>query len=173
MRAYTSGFELAAVVAVFMTVTPTRASGIKIGVINTEQILRDSAAAEKARADLLDDLKDKRVVFSKKQREVRVLEEGLRDNAKKMTASKRKEKVDTLSKELKNLKRLKEDLEEELKKKNLELTRKILKEVGGVVKEYFEREDFTLILERKSVVISADSIDITKKIIELYDAKKK
>jgi Skp family chaperone for outer membrane proteins len=63
-------------------------------------------------------------------------------------------------------------LEEELNKKNVELTQKILKEVGELVCEDFEKKNYSVILEKKSVVISDDDLDITDEIIRLYDMRK-
>jgi outer membrane protein len=155
-----------------MSLGPTWAASLKIGVIDTDKILRESVAAKNARAVLLDDLKEKRALFTEKQQEVGALEEELRDHGKEMSEPERKEKTDALSKELKNLKRLKDDLEEELNKKNVELTQKILKEVGELVREYFEKKKYSVILEKKSVVISDDALDITEEIIRLYDMRK-
>jgi outer membrane protein len=155
-----------------MSLGSTWAASLKIGVIDTDKILRESVAAKNARAVLLDDLKEKRALFTEKQEAVGALEEELRDQAQDMSPSERKEKTDALSKELKNLKRLKDDLEEELNKKNVELTQKILKEVGELVREYFEKKNYSVILEKKSVVISDDDLDITDEIIRLYDMRK-
>jgi len=151
----------------------TQAADVKIGVIDTQEVLKESKAAKKARTLLMDELNEKRSVFSRKQDEVRLLEEEIKIKGDGMTESQRREKNDQLGREVKNLQRLKTDLEEELNKKNVDLTRKILQEVGDVVKEFMKKEKYSLILEKKIVVISDEAIDITEKIIRLYDSKKK
>lgn len=151
----------------------TQAADVKIGVIDTQEVLKESKAAKKARTLLMDELNEKRSVFSKKQDEVRLLEEEIKIKGDGMTESQRREKNDQLGREVKNLQRLKTDLEEELNKKNVDLTQKILQEVSDVVKEFMKKEKYTLILEKKSVVSSDEAIDITEKILRLYDAKKK
>jgi outer membrane protein len=151
----------------------TQAADVKIGIIDTQEVLKESKAAKKARNLLMDELNEKRSVFAKKQDEVRLLEEEIKIKGEGMTESQRREKNDQLGREVKNLQRLKTDLEEELNKKNVDLTQKILQEVSDVVKEFMKKEKYTLILEKKSVVSSDEAIDITDKIIRLYDAKKK
>jgi outer membrane protein len=146
---------------------------VKIGVIDTQEVLKDSKAAKKARTLLMDELNEKRSVFGRKQDEVRLLEEEIKIKGDGMTESQRREKNDQLGREVKNLQRLKTDLEEELNKKNVDLTQKILQEVSDVVKEFMKKEKYSLILEKKSVVSSDEAIDITEKIIRLYDSKKK
>lgn len=151
----------------------TQAADVKIGIIDTQEVLKESKAAKKARTLLMDELNEKRSVFSKKQDEVRLLEEEIKIKGDGMTESQRREKNDQLGREVKNLQRLKTDLEEELNKKNVDLTQKILQEVSNVIKDFMKKEKYTLILEKKSVVSSDEAIDITDKIIRLYDAKKK
>ena len=148
------------------------AADMKIAVIDTQKIMRESKAAEKARAVFLKDLKSKRDILNAKQKEVKEMEEELRADGKDMTPPVRKEKSESLAKELKELKRLRSDLEEELKKKDMELRRKILQEVLEIIKEYRKKEKYTIVLEKKSIVDSDDAIDITDKIIRLYDIVK-
>jgi outer membrane protein len=151
----------------------TQAADVRIGVIDTQEVLKESKAAKKARNLLMDELNEKRSVFSKKQDEVRLLEEEIKIKGDGMTESQKREKNDNLAREIKNLQRLKTDLEEELNKKNVDLTQRILQDVSDVIKEFMKKEKYTLILEKKSVVSSDEAIDITEKIIRLYDSKKK
>jgi len=156
-------------VLVLIPATTTCAAKIKIGVIDTQKIMRESKAAKKARTIFLKDLEAKRAVHQAKQQEVRAMDQELKSEGKKMSPSVRKEKGEKLAKEVKELKRLKSDLEEELKKQNLDLTRRLLQEIREIVKEYSKKEKYTIILERRSVVDADEDIDITDKIIRLYD----
>ena len=146
------------------------AKDVKIGVIDTQKIMRESKAAKKAGAAFLKDVEAKRAVYTSKEKEVQTLRSKLQKSSKKMSESARKQKGEKLQKEIKELKRLRTDLEEELKKKDVELGRKIRKEILGVVKAYMKKNDFTVILEKRSVVAADDAIDISDKIIKLYDA---
>ena len=59
-----------------------------------------------------------------------------------------------------------------MKKKDMELRRKILQEVLEIIKEYRKKEKYTIVMEKQSIVDSDDAIDITDKIIRLYDIVK-
>ena len=155
------------------SLTAAETKPIKIGVVDAERIMRESKAAKEARAIILKDLEVKRGLYKAKEDEVRAMQEELRKGGKEMSPAARKEKLDDLEKEIKELKRLRSDLEEELKKKDAELARQILSEVGKIVKDLSTQEKYTLILERKSVVTADDAIDITSEIISIYDAQKK
>lgn len=148
-------------------------AGIKLGVIDTAKLMRESKAAKNARAIFLKDLEAKRGILAAKEKEVRQLEEGLKKPETKLSDEARREKNDRLAKEVKELKRLGSDLEEELKRKNAELTQKLLGEIRAIVKAFSNKENYTLILERGAVVAADDAIDITDKIIQIYDGKEK
>ena len=165
-------FMLTTLLVGIMTLLPfaaASAASTKIGLIDTQKIMQESRAAKKARDAFLKDVEAKRAELRAKQEEVLALEEELKKERKKMSPSARKQKGEKLQKEIKELKRLRSDLEEELKKKDVELTQKLLLEIGGIVKEFSKKENYTVILEKKSVVAADEAIDITDKIIRLYD----
>lgn len=144
------------------------AADVKIGMIDTQKILRDSKAAKSARDVLMKDLDAKKAQYRTREDAVRKLQEEL----KKDTPSVRQEMAEKLEREIKELGRLDTDLKDEFKKKEAELGRKLLKEISDIVKEFSKKEKYTVILEKRSVVSSDEAIDITDKIIRLYDAVK-
>ncbi|MDO8721327.1 MAG: OmpH family outer membrane protein [Syntrophales bacterium] len=169
----------AAFMGLMMMVLPVMAAaapkdaGIKLGVIDTAKLMRESKAAKKAQAIFLKDLEAKRGILAAKEKEVRQLEEGLKKPETKLSDEARREKTDRLAKEVKELKRLGSDTEEELKKKDAGLTQILIGEIREIVKAFSKKENYTLILERSAVVAADDAIDITDKIILIYDGKEK
>jgi len=148
------------------------AKNVKIGIVDTQRFMKESKAVSEAREMLLKDIISKRALFRQKQEEVLEMEEALKKaQTKKTSAAQLKEKSDELAKEVKNLKRLKTDLEEELNRKNVELTQEILQEVRKIVEEFSKRKKYTVILEKKSIITADEDTDITDEIIRLYDAK--
>jgi outer membrane protein len=156
----------------FLFVGQLCAADLKIGVIDTQRIMRESKAARDARATFLKDVEAKRDVLSIKQKEVQELQEELKNKGKDMAESVRKEKNEKLSQEIKEFNRLKSDFEEELKKKDAELTQKLLKEIQEIVAEYRKKEKYAIIHDKQTLVSYDEAIDITDKIIKLYDVVK-
>ena len=146
---------------------------IKLGIIDTAKIMRESKAAKNAQAIFLKDLEAKRGIHAAKEKEVRLLEEELKNPDSRLSSEEKNSKNDRLAKEVRELNRLKSDLEEDLKKKDLELTRKLIGEVREIVHSFYKQEHYTLILEKNAVVASDDAIDITDKIILLYDRQER
>jgi len=156
----------------FLYVSPICAADVKIGVIDTQKIMRESKAARNARATFLKDVEAKRNTLNEKQKEVQTLQEEIKSKGKDMAESVRKEKNEKLSQEIKEFNRLKSDFEEELKKKDAELTQKLLKEIQDIVTEYRKKEKYAIIHDKQTLVSYDEAIDITDKIIKLYDIVK-
>ena len=100
------------------------------------------------------------------------LEEEIKREGQGMPPETRKEKAEKLEKEIKELGRLKSDLEEELRKRDAELTQNLLRGIYAVVKDFSKKEKYTVILDKRSVVTADEAVDITDKIIQRYDAAK-
>lgn len=148
------------------------AQTIKVGMIDTQKIMRESNAAKKARDILMNDLEAKRAQFKAEEEQTRKLEEELKRDGQSMTPAARQEKAQNLEKEIRELGRLKSDLEEDFRKKDAELARKIVTDIIGIAKEFQKKEKFTVILEKRYVVAADEAIEVTDKVLRLYDAVK-
>ena len=145
------------------------AKELKVGIIDTQKVLKEAKAAKSANDTLQKDLNAKRATLAAKEKEA----QRLNEDVKKATGADKKEKSDKLAQLVKDYKRLNSDLGEELKKKQLELTQKLITEIRQVVNTVADKDGYTLILEKGSVVLNDDSFDITDKVIKLYDTQKK
>jgi outer membrane protein len=65
------------------------------------------------------------------------------------------------------------DQQQELRQKEGEMTADILKQLEKIVNEVGKAEKFTLILERSQILYSDQGIDITNKVIEVYNSRSK
>jgi outer membrane protein len=150
----------------------TSAASLKIGLIDTQRILQDSKAAQRARDSIVQELKEKQAVYQGKEREVVSAREAYEREKANLSSEEARERQLELARDLKELRRLKADLEEELNLKNRESTARILEEVAEVISEFRKEEGYTFILEKKSVVTADPAIDVTDDIIRLYDKKR-
>jgi outer membrane protein len=165
---------MVAMLLVLVLVMPVLASSsdVKIGVIDMKKILRESKAAKKAQGVFQKDFDAKRAVVAAKEKEIREMEEEFKKTEAKMTPEARQKAAIQLSKDARELKITTGDMQEELKRMDRDMTQKIVGDVMKVVNAYTKKEDYTLILERSTVLDLDQAVDITDKIIKLYDAKK-
>jgi outer membrane protein len=144
----------------------------KIGMVDMQKILRESKNSQKVRAAFMKDVEKRQAAIVAKEAEVRKLEEefkGLEPGA----LDARKKKGEQIKHEMRELQYLREDAEGELKRKEVEITQKVIGEIMLVVRNYARGERFTIILDRMAVITAEESIDITDRILKLYDAQKK
>lgn len=145
---------------------------MKIGVIDIQRIMRESKAVKKVRDSFQQEVQAKKETLRAKEKEVKNLEEEFKSAKAKLPVEALKEKGEQLAKEDKELKRLRDDLTEELKKENSELTRKVIGEIVAIAKDLLKKEHYAVILERNSVVAAGETVDITDELIKLYDGNK-
>ena len=160
-------------VVVLVAAGPACAARVKIGVIDIQKIMRDSKAVREMRGMFLMDVESKRALLKEKQNEIRAMEQELTKEGDKMSSSAKEEKKEEVVGAFNELRRLKDGIEQELKKKDLELRRKLAGEIREIAEEFSKKRKFTIILEKKVVIVTAEAIDITDEIIRIYDEKKK
>jgi outer membrane protein len=154
----------------FVFITSAYAADIKIGVIDTQRIVAESKAGIATRTLFSKEVQENNSRLQTKQKEVQALQEELNTKGKGMDAVALAEKQEKYSKAYKELTRMKNDMTQDLEARDNELTQKLLKAVADIVIKYSQNEKYTLILEKGSLVSYDNSVDITDKIIQLYDA---
>ena len=144
-----------------------------VGVINIQKIIVESKSGKEAKAAFDKDLEAKRVILVAKEKSARANEDDLKANIAKMKADVRKEKEEKLLEEIKDLRRMGQDIKEELAKKNKELISKILKDVVEITRKVSNERGYSLVLQAGPQVIYVDnSIDITDEVLKIYDSGK-
>jgi len=149
------------------------AETLKIGVFDLQRIIRESKVIQGYRQKLASEVEAKKKLLTEKENSFKQIEEKLKKDGQKLSLNERKTLEDKLSVEAKELIRLKEDVNEELKKMDRELTQQALKYIEGIVKKIASDENYTIIFERSAagIVHMKDSIDITSKVISIYDKR--
>jgi len=153
-------------------VGPVYAADIKIGIIDTQKILTDSKAGKSALVLFNKEKETKSAGYVAKQKELQTIQDELNSKAKDMTAAVYSEKTAKYSKVKKELERMKTEIEEDLNDRTTELNRKLYTEVAVIVSDFCKKEKYTVILEKTYVAAFDGAVEITDKIIQLYDASK-
>lgn len=147
--------------------------GVKIGIFDIQKIVRESKTGQQAKAIFEKELSEKRKQLQEKEQSVKAQEESLKKETQ-LPPAKRKEKEEEFQQELKELRRLRQDFEEELKKKDAQLASKLIRDVLDITRKIGEQERYTIILQKGMDVVYTDkTVDITSKIMERLDAQQK
>jgi len=160
--------------ALFFSFSALNAQTLKAGVFDMQKILRDSKKIQAYRTALEKEITAKRKILLEKQDAIVLVEEKLKKDGDKLKPEEQARLQDKHGNELKELKRLREDIDLELQKIDRELTRRALVEISDVIKVLGDKENYSIIFEKTAagVVYLRETFDITQKITNAYDAKK-
>jgi outer membrane protein len=158
-----------------MPVSLLAVDDLKIGYIDFQKVLNESDAGKKAKADLEIIVKSKQTTIDEKGKTIEKLKADLEKQASVLSAEAKKSKEEELEKMLREYQRLVQDSQTEVKKKELELTDVIIKDIRQIVEKMGEEGGYTLIIEKTGgmVLYSKKDIDLTDAVIKKYNQTKK
>jgi outer membrane protein len=169
---------LGGLVALFVAVAtpppPAQAAASRIAYVDVQKVLVRSVAGVAAREQLEKEKAAMQKDVDNRRTEVDKLREELEKKGLVLAADAKREKEESLQRKVRDLRRLAEDLEKELQRREQKLTQSILQELTALVERVGKERNFLLIMERRSAgVIYGDAeADITEDIIKVYDQEK-
>ena len=147
------------------------AAAARVGFVDIQRVLARSAAGVAAR----EQLEKEKATMQKQVDTQRVELEKLRDELEKkgqlLSADTRKEKQELLERKVRDARRLVDDLQGTLQKKEEAMLAKVLQDVSGLVQKIGKEKGYGIVLERQrsSVLYASADVDLTDEIIRAYD----
>ncbi len=144
---------------------------MKIGFVDLETAIKSSKAGKSAKAKFEAQIKRVEASLLKEKNGL----EKFKANAEKKGLLLKEGEKRNLEREfqrrLRDYQMKMRDSQEELRARERQVMDNILKQIANVVSEVGKREKFTLILTRNQMLYVDQGVDITKKVVELYDRK--
>ena len=138
---------------------------IKIGFVNSAQVLEQAPQADAARAQLQKEFKPRDEEIVKMQKELKGMEEKmLRDSAVMSESERRKMERDIISLK-RDMKRKKDEFREDLNIRQNEVFERLRKRIYEVIVTIAEQKKYDLIVS-DVVVFASKRIDITAEVVE-------
>jgi outer membrane protein len=148
------------------------AQAIKVGYFDMDRVLNESKRWAKERDAFVKRGTELQKNYEKKAAELKALKESLEKKAGMLSEQARREKEREFQQKVKDLDRLGQDADAELKQMNKESATKFNKSLMIVIKKLGQEEKYTLILETGLVAYASKEIDITDRVIKTFDAAK-
>lgn len=176
MKAMSGGRAVLAATLLAILCAPglAAAADVKIGYVDLQRALNESAAGKKAKEDFRGQVDRLEGQLKGKKEELDRLKSDLETKGTVMADAQRKKLETEFEQKRLDLKRRFEDSQQELQKKDQELTGRIIQDLQAIIKEVGDRDGYTLILELGSspVLYYKKSADITDDVLSAYNAKK-
>jgi outer membrane protein len=150
---------------------PAWGQQIKIGLIDVQRAFNESQAGKAAKDRLAAQGKKAEADMNRERQEIEKAKVDFEKKGPLLKEDDRRRIEGDLQKRIVNYQRNARDLQEELEGKGREAQDSILKDLMGVITEVGRNEKFTLILEKNQLLYSDQAIDITNKVIEIYNSR--
>ena len=133
----------------------------KIGTVNFEKIFNSSAAGKAVKNQINQEGRGMNADLEKIQNEIAgVLDETAKENKKW-----------ELERKIDEVKALKKRYDRKIQELQVRLINGVRKDVLGIISEFGKKEGYLMIIEDINVVYTPKTLDVTDKIIQLYDAQ--
>ncbi|MFP3927337.1 MAG: OmpH family outer membrane protein [Desulfobacteraceae bacterium] len=151
------------------------AESVKIGVVDIDEFRANSIAFREESEKLRAKFEEMQQKLEQEKNALREMEEEFRKQQMMLSLDAKDDKRQELEKKRRYYRYLHEDFTEQMKYAEQEVTRRVLGELKGVVEEIAKAEGYTLVIEQSApgVIYTDDAVDITKRVTEAYDRRKK
>lgn len=143
----------------------------RVAIIDVSRILARSSAGVAAREQLEREKAAMQKQLDTQQAEVVKLKDELDKKGQLLSPEARREKQEALERKVRDMRRLMDDLQASLQKKEEALLAKVLQDLGGLVQKVGKEKNYAVILERKSsgVLYASPETDVTDDVLKAYD----
>ena len=154
---------------------PVWAADYKIGCIDIQKAVNECNAGKEAKKAIAKEVEKYQRQFVEKQKELQTMKDSLEKQAPMLNPEVRVTKEKDLQTKVREFQRWQEDAQNEVKQRGLDMERNISIGLQKVILKVGADEGYTLILEKNEniVLFASSSIDLTDKVIKLYDVQKK
>ena len=146
-----------------------RADEYKIGVINTDRILREAAPAKEAAKKLEQEFKARDADVTKREQELRDLASRLDRDRATLSEADRSARQRDIESRTREIERLRRQLAEDLKTRQFDEMSKIKERLDVVLTKMAKDQGYDLILQDGLYV--GRSVDITDAVIKAFEAR--
>lgn len=156
--------KLSFLVIACLLALPAASADTKIGVVNTERVLRDAAPAVRAQKKIEKEFEKRDQEMQRLAKQLQTMQEALEKNAVTMSESEKRNKEREFSDLNRDFQRKQREFREDLNQRRNEELAAVLERANKAIKSIAEAEKFDVILQEAAYV--APRVDITDKVIK-------
>jgi outer membrane protein len=172
---------LVLMVALLVASSSAFAAGSKIAFVDTQSVFDKTKVGKKYQGILKEYFESRKKILDLDADEIQKLRDDYGKQSAVLNPEARKEKEETIGRKISEFEKKRSDFNNELGKKNEELSEEFNKEMSDILKEMAKKEKIGLILNRTinivskgevpSVLYGDDDLNLTEKVITEMDKK--
>ncbi|MBI3001969.1 MAG: OmpH family outer membrane protein [Deltaproteobacteria bacterium] len=144
---------------------------LKVGVVDVQRVISGSQVGKRAKEKFRAEVKKAEAELLKEKQEVERLKGDLDKKGALLRAEEKQELERQFQRRYRDYLREMQSFQEELRQRENEMTAQILDDLREVVVEIGKKEAFTVILGQAQMLYSGKALDITDRVIELYNQR--
>jgi len=150
------------------------AAEIKVGFIDMQKAIQETATGKKAKKALEDEFNKKKKDLEKREADIKKMGEDFEKRSMAMNEDARMKKQQEIQGQMRQYQEMAAKSQMEIQKRERDLTQPIVTKLKGIIEDIAKKEDFTMILEKseQSVMWAKREVDLTDRVIKEYDGKK-
>lgn len=151
------------------------ASVTKVGFVDIQRVLARSSAGVAAREQLEKEKAAMQRQVDAQRGDIEKLRDELEKKGQLLSADARRDKQEQLERKVRDARRLVDDLQGTLQKKEEALLAKVLQDVSGLIQKVGKERGYGLVLERQrsSILYASPESDLTDDVLRAYDDETK
>ncbi len=145
----------------------------KVGFVDIEAVISQSKEGQAAKNRLTVEAAEKQKEISAKEAEIKQMDAELQKQAAVLSDAAKKDREEAILRKVRDLRRLGDDFNRDLGKREQELLTDLYRELAGLIRDYGKQKGYALIVEKRGggVIYGSDGADLTKEILERYNTR--
>jgi outer membrane protein len=151
------------------------AAELKIGCVDMPRAMNECNAGKEAKKTIGKEMEKLQHLFAERQKELQTMKETLEKQAPMLAKDARATKEKEFQDKVRDYQRWLEDNQKEIQQKGLDMEKKILGDLQKVIQKMGTDEGYTVVLAKNEniVLFASKAIEVTDRVIKIYDAQKK
>jgi len=160
-----------ALAALLVAPRPGSAADAKIGVVDLQRCLNESKTGKKYKAEFTGEAEKMKAELEKEEQSLKAMREELEKQGTVLSETAKGEKEKVYRERVDAFKEKFQQSQQTLQRKDQELTRRILKDLQGVIRELAETGGYDLVVEKGEggVQYAPSTADLTEEVVRRYD----
>jgi Skp family chaperone for outer membrane proteins len=146
---------------------------VKIGVVNLQRAVGETAEGKKAEQDLTRLKKKLEAELNRKLKEFYAKEKKLQEASSILKDSERRKRLESSRKEMEQLQKDYVGAERQLMERKTKAMMKITRKLNGIIEKIAKRDRYDYVFANAAVLWAPRHVDITNEVIRLYNAAKR
>jgi outer membrane protein len=155
--------------ALVLTLAPGAFAQMRVAVVDTQRAVMETEDGLRAQATLKKLFDKRQRELDQKQKDLQKEREDIEKNREKLSNDAMQKKVESWQREMTQVQSVFVEYNKELQQKQNELTSPIVQKAVGIIRRLATQEGYDLVLERQAATYFRSDLDLTDKVITLYN----